>query len=121
MSPVTAPIDGTFQPRLLVQANTANGRAGLVRLENLATVDDIDALINHVYPDDASLADPGHAILSCRNQAVDEINEKIADQRLKTEWHELYSSDVVQDQNVHDPLNMYGEDFLNLVSPNVYT
>ena len=106
---------------LLDQANTANGRAGLVRLENLATVDDIDALINHVYPDDASLADPGHAILSCRNKAVDEINEKIADQRLKTEWHELYSSDVVQDQNVHDPLNMYGEDFLNLVSPNVYT
>ena len=104
---------------LLDQANTANGRAGLVRLENLATVDDIDALINHVYPDDASLADPGHAILSCRNQAVDEINEKIADQRLKTEWHELYSSDVVQDQNVHDPLNMYGEDFLNLVSPNL--
>ena len=54
----------------LSSANIAGDREGLVRLDNLATADDVQALIDHVYPDDASLQDHGHAILSCRNKTA---------------------------------------------------
>jgi hypothetical protein len=61
------------------------------------------------------MEDPGHAILSCRNKDVDEINEHIAESRLSSPWCELFSSDELQDQDPHDPLNMFGTDFLNML------
>jgi hypothetical protein len=101
----------------LAHADSQNNSAGFVRLEGLAVSDTLEDLIKHVYPqgDATALEDPGHAILTCRNKDVDEINNQIAETRLDSAWHELYSSDELQDQDPHDPLNMFGADFLNML------
>ena len=99
----------------LSQANTTEDCTGLVKLDGLRTVDDLDQLIDFVYPTPGSLEDHERAILSCKNESVDDINERVCS-RLPGEWVECLSSDEVDGEDARDPLHMRGEDFLRTVS-----
>jgi hypothetical protein len=78
----------------------------------------LDRLINHIYQKDgASLKDPKYitsrAILSTKNDCVDNINLKIID-RFKGEEMVYHIFDSVED----DPHNYYLLEFLNSLTPN---
>lgn len=67
-----------------------------MELENIRTTNDIDGLINHVYPQDQAwtLQEPGRAILTTHTTSVEEINERIMETRLTSQQEVLYSTDT---------------------------
>lgn len=80
--------------------------------------DDLNNLIDNVFPMlDANLADPNYitsrAILSTRNEYVDQINMKMID-RFRGEEMLYHSFDRAED----DPHNYYPPEFLNSLTPN---